>query len=76
MIKTRCLGCNREVFWVKSPTGRPVSIDADPSDSGYVIVVDGVFHFARSGTKEARYFPHTCILGPGHPDREKKEAER
>jgi hypothetical protein len=41
MRTTHCKSCPAEIFWVKTVNGKAMPLDAEPADTGNVVVVNG-----------------------------------
>lgn len=41
---SRCRSCQAEIIWAKTPRGKSIPLDAQPTTDGNVMVADGVAH--------------------------------
>lgn len=62
-----CRSCGAPMLWVRTPAGRPMPLDPEPSEDGNVEIVDGlaVVHHQPPLDHGDLYTPHfaTCPDG-------------
>lgn len=76
----RCKSCDAPILWVRTGTGRLMPLDAVPTDTGNVLIVDdiaGVYPDIDPALKLKRYTPHfaTCPGAAAHRKPRTKAAQ-
>lgn len=64
METSKCRGCGKEIWWVKTKNGKnaPVDLDQTFAKKDGTWMVDGDGHFFKASMNDAGYMPHfaTC----------------
>lgn len=61
-----CRSCGAEVIWVETEKGRRMPVDAESTEGGNIVLVDGVAKYVKAG--EGTHVSHfvTCPNAKSH----------
>lgn len=81
LSRATCGSCRAQIRWFKTPAGRSMPVDVEPSEAGTIVIEEGIAVVSPAKAMGARnagedtYMPHwaTC---PNANEHRKKQVKR